>query len=214
MQSEARNIIIFGWAGLAATILVGIGEFLVHYSATGYTGANNFTWLTSIPANRISIGHWLMVLGMPFYIFGYYHLYLCLRKGDEILARMLLVLGVFAFVIGGVWAGSRAMLTEIVKSENQLLIEYYKSHYEILVQVLRILILFISVLWVYIILTTKTIYPKWMALVNPILILGLIFVAYFLLPFFGSFLVPTAMNVTHLILFIFSLRASYKLSSL
>lgn len=211
---ELKSAILFGLLGVSATILVGAGEFLVHYSASGYNGADDFNWLRNILSDRISIGHGLMVLGMPLYIFGYYHLYLCLQTGHRALAKVVLVLGIFAFVIGGVWAGSRAMLTEIVKSENRVLIEYYKSHYEILVQVLRILIFLISVIWIYIILATNTIYSKWMVLVNPILILGLVFITYFLLPSIGSFLVPTAMNITHLILFSFSLRTLYKYSTI
>lgn len=205
-----KSAIAFGWIGVAATLLVGTGEFLVHYSSSGYNGADHFTWLRNIPSVRASIGHGMMVFGMPLYIFGYYHLYLCLQPSHKVLSRMLLVLGVFAFVIGGVWAGSRVMLIEILKSENQVLIDFYKSHYEILVQILRVLVLLISVIWVYLILATKTIYSKWMVLVNPILMLGLVFIIYILFPVIGSFLVPAAMNVTHLILFSFSLKSLYK----
>lgn len=209
-----QSAILSGWLGILATLLVGTGEFLVHYSSIGYGGAENFSWLKNIPLTRGSIGHGLMVLGMPLYIFGYYHLYLCLQSSQRMLARVLLILGVFAFVIGGVWAGSRAMLVEIVKSENQELIDFYKWHYEVLVQILRILVLLISIVWVYLILTGNTIYPKWMVLVNPILLLGMIFITYFIAPAIGSYLVPTAMNITHLVLFSLSLKSLYKFLTL
>lgn len=209
-----QSAILSGWLGILATLLVGTGEFFVHYSSIGYDGAENFSWLINIPRTRVSIGHTLMVLGMPLYIFGYYHLYLCLQSSQRVLARILLILGVFAFVIGGVWAGSRAMLVEIVKSENQELIVFYKWHYEVLVQILRVLVFLVSIVWVYLILTGNTIYPKWMALVNPILLLAMIFIIYFITPAIGSYLVPTAMNITHIVLFSLSLKSLYKFLTL
>ncbi|MBS1541909.1 MAG: hypothetical protein JSS73_14755 [Bacteroidetes bacterium] len=205
---EAKPVFVFGLFGLIASIIVGAGEFLVHYSANGYRGADNFTWLKDISPSVAVVGHVLMIMGMPLYIFGYYHIYLCLQTGHKVLSKLVLVLGIVAFMTAAIWAGSRLMLIEIVKLGDQHLIDFYKSHYEILVQVLRVLIFFISALWVYIIISTKTIYPKWMAVVNPILILGVVFGVYFLVPSIGSFLVPTAMNVTHLIVFTFSLHTS------
>lgn len=201
---KSPHIVFFGLLGMAASLVVGIGEFLVHFSATGYQGAEQFLWLKTIDTWRISIGHFIMIAGMPLYLFGYWHFYLMLRNGSEMLARTVLTLGIVAFMIGGVWAGSRALLTELVKSENQTLIAYYQTHYEVLVQVLRILLFLISIIWVYVILKTKTHYPKWMAALNPVLILALVFISYWLVPTLGKYLVPTAMNVTHFILFLIS----------
>jgi hypothetical protein len=191
--------------GVLASLIVGAGEFLVHYSATGYEGATDFVWLKQSNHSIVIIGHFLMLIGLPLYIFGYYHFYLTIRQGSENLARTILVLGIIAFTIGGVWAGSRALLTEIVKSESIELINYYKAHYEILVNVLRLIVLLISVAWVVAIGFNNTRYPKWLAWFSPVIILVLVFLAYFLLPSLGKFLVPTAMNVTHLVVFSLSL---------
>ena len=189
------------WLGLGATLLVGIGEFLVHFSSLGYAGAENFLWLANIPGDRITIGHFLMIAGMPLYIFGYFYLYQCLRMAHINVARSILVFGIVAFMVGSVWAGSRALLTEIVKADNHLLIDYYKTHYEVLVTFLRVLIFMISALWAYVILSKPTGFPKWLAFVNPIVLLGVLFLLYFTLPTIGSLLVPSAMNVTHFIFF-------------
>lgn len=207
---EAKSIILFGVVGLLASLLVGAGEFLVHYSAAGYEGASDFSWLHQSNYGVVIIGHYLMLIGLPLYIFGYYHFYLAIRQGSENLARTILVLGIIAFTIGGVWAGSRALLTEIVKSENTGLIDYYKAHYEVLVNVLRFLILLISIVWVVAILFRNTRYPKWLAWFSPVVILVLVFLTYFLLPSLGKYLVPTAMNVTHLVVFTLSLITQYQ----
>ncbi len=206
---QTRKILAFGFLGIAATLTVGVGEFLIHYSPSGYAAVDNFQWLKTANSQHVIVGHYLMLIGLPLYIAGYYHIYLGIRVGNETLAKLILAIGIFAFMTGGVWAGSRAMLTEIVKSENQLLLNYYKQHYEVLVNVLRIIIFLISVCWVTALVGTKTMYPKWMAFFNPIMILGLVFLTYLLIPGIGKFLVPTAMNVTHFIFFSFSILMIY-----
>ena len=208
--SEVRRLYFFGLIGLTASVLVGVGEFLIHYSSSGYTGVDDFLWLKNSSYQAVVIGHYLMLMGLPLYILGYYHIYLGIRVGHEFIARIILLLEIIAFMIGGVWVGSRALLTEIVKSGNLSLIDYYKQHYEILVNVMRVLILIISICWATAILISKTLYPKWMAIVNPIFILGLVFVTYFVFPSFGKYVVPTALNVTHFIFFSLSIFSIYK----
>ena len=209
-QSKPTLILTFGICGIVAAVLVGTGEFLVHYTNLGYEGAAEFLWLRHIDPGSTTFGHFLMLAGMPLYLFGYGHFYLTFRQGSELLGRAIFVLGVFAFMTGGVWAGSRALLTEIVKAQNPALISYYQTHYEVLVQVLRLFIILISILWIYAILKTKTGYPRWVALCNPALVLAMVFLLYFTIPAVGKLLVPTAMNVTHLVVFSVSLAVQAK----
>ncbi len=198
------TIRLFGLLGLAASLLVGAGEFLIHFSASGFEGPP-FQWLGKVPDSHISVGHFLVVFGVPFYLFGYWHLYRALRPGSKRLAETVLALGVFAFVIGGMWVSSRAMLAQIVKSGDTGLLAYYDSHYEILVQVLRVIVLSISVAFASAVWRGGTLYPRWMVLFAPILPLAVVFLLFLAIPVVGRFLVPTAMNVAHLVLFVASL---------
>lgn len=86
----------------------------------------------------------------------------------------------------------------------------YEKHVEVWVQVLRVLVLAISVCFVWAILRGGTLYPKWMALFNPITLLLLVFFLFFCVPAVGKYLAPTAMNVAHLMLFSASLIALKK----
>lgn len=205
MLKSKNKIRSFGYIGLAASIVVGIGEFLVHFSNQGYAGAENFQWLKRSEHSIVLTGHYMMLMGMPLYTFGYYHFYLAFRDNNRRHAQLLLVLGITAFSIGGVWGGSRALLTEIVKSENAILLDYYKVHYEILVNILRLLILFISMIWVALVGFSRSNYPRWMAFFNPAVILATVFLIYLIAQPIGKFLVPTAMNVSHFVLFTLSL---------
>lgn len=206
-----NNIKLTGLIGLFGALIVGIGEFLLHYNSTGYSG-DNYTFFVFINDKRLIIGHFLVVFFMPFYIIGYWHFYLVVKKGSQYLALAILLLGVFAFVIGGMWISSRAMLGFIVKSINSgatsiTLLEKYNILIETLVQVLRVIMFIISILFVTAILKGKSLYPKWMAFFNPILILAMVFFTFFVFPTIGNFLAPTAMNITHIVVFTASLLA-------
>lgn len=154
----------------------------------------------------------MVVFFVPFYIAGYWHFFLAIKPGGNKLAIAILIAGVFAFVIGGMWIASRGMLGFIAKSyaagEATLsLLEKYKLLMETLVQALRLIVMLISILFVIAILKRKTLYPRWMAFFNPALILSTVFVLFFLLPSVGNIIAPTAMNVTHITVFTASLLA-------
>ena len=213
--SYHRQIIITGWLGIAAAIFVGVGEFLLHYNPDGYDSGSPHDFFMPIPEWRITAGHFLAVLFVPLYLFGYWHVYLSLRKGSKRLAKAVLVTALFAFVIGGIWIGSRAMLAIIVQSKAEAgqalkvsfdrLLEAYDRYMKSLLQVLRVLVLMLSAFFVWAVLKGGTLYPKWMAIFNPIVLLALVFLTYVLIPPVGYVLTPTAMNVAHLVFFGLSL---------
>lgn len=207
MQTKRNPLRIFGLLGLAATLLVGTGEFLLHFSAEGYGGEFPFGYLMQVSASRITWGHFLLVTGLPLYFAGYWFIYQTLGRSRWALA--VLVTAVVSFSTGGIWVTSRAMLVKIVQAKAAAadpatldgLLAFYENHYEILVQVLRVLILLLSFFWVMAVLKGKTIYPKWMAVFSPIVLLVLVFLSYLLVPAVGKYLVPTAMNAAHLAFF-------------
>ncbi|TAK50484.1 MAG: hypothetical protein EPO28_00260 [Saprospiraceae bacterium] len=207
MPTKRTHLRLFALLGLAATLLVGTGEFLLHFSAEGYGGSEPFGYLTQVSTSRITWGHFLLVAGLPLYFAGYWFIYQTLGRSRWALA--VLVTAVVSFTTGGIWVTSRAMLVKIVQARAAAadpvpldgLLSFYEGHYEILVQVLRVLILLLSFFWVMAVLKGKTIYPKWMAAASPIVLLVLVFLSYLLVPAFGKYLVPTAMNAAHLAFF-------------
>ncbi len=106
MQSSTS--FYFGICGIIASILVGVGEFYLHYSPNVLNGID-------------------------------------------------------AFIIH--------LQIEINEPTFQKLIDIYENNYEVLVQILRIVIALLSAAFVYSILKFKTIRTKRMAIFNPITIL-------------------------------------------
>ena len=212
-QPYIKYLFVTGFIGLLASIFVGIGEFLVHYSSGGYQSDVSFGFFKFVSDYRLQLGHYLMIIGLPFYLFGYLHIYLALRPGNKKLASLVLFLGVCAFMIGGVWVGSRGFMGSIfhiLEARNDLelynqIADQYNFYLENLVQLLRILVLLISGLFVFAILKYETLYSRWMAMFNPFGLLVLIFLTFLFVPMIGNFLIPTAMNVAHFVLFSASL---------
>ncbi|MBZ0112060.1 MAG: hypothetical protein K8J08_06345 [Thermoanaerobaculia bacterium] len=204
-----------GVIGVLASLVVGAGEFLVHFAGNAIHSPVAYSFFHSVPAARLPMGHFLLVAGLPLYVIGYMHLFLALAPGSRRLASAVFVIGIYSFMIGGIWVGSRAFLGSLIQLLDgqiettlmQQILASYEQLIESLVQVLRVLVLANSTLIVYTILRTRTLYPRWMAFFNPIFLLVLVFLSYFLLPTIGDFLVPTAMNVAHLVMFSISLVA-------
>lgn len=204
-----------GFVGLLAALLVGTGEFLVHFSDGKLIAGKAFSYFRFVSESNLRYGHWLMMAGIPLYFIGYFHIYLALQKGSRKLALAVLLLGLTAFTFGGIWVGSRGFLGSFIhlfedgKNPDlfQRIIENYEFYLENLVNILRILILLLSICFAVAILKFKTFYPRWMAIFNPFLLLLIIFGLYFFVPIVGKFLVPTAMNAAHFVLFSASLVA-------
>jgi len=190
--------------GLLASVFVGIGEFLIHFLPEGPTG--EISMLYDVPLDRASKGHFFAVYAAPFYFAGYYGLMRFFKNSNQVLATLLFILGVLSFAYGSVYVTSRYFAAEVLqRSMNtpdfDFYLASYEKHYQSTVWALRILITAVSV--VYVILVTKNNFgmPKWLAIFNPILLLGLIISTLFWAKPIGVYIAPIAMNATHFIFF-------------
>ena len=210
-----------GYLGLIASILVGLGEYFLHYSTSILEHSENYEFFKFVSLDNLSAGHFLAVIGLPFYFAGYIHIYRMLKSGHETLARIVLGIGFVAFAVGGIWIGSRGSIGNIIHlkdtmnaSTYQNLLAHYTDHMEILVKALRIVIATLSVVFAITIIKGGTYYKKWMAIFNPIVILILLVVLGKLIPAIGKHMLPILMNVTHFILFALSLYQLNKLTKI
>lgn len=203
---------LLGFAGLLASIIVGVGEYLLHYSPDILESAGEYDFLRFVSLDRLKAGHFLSIAGLPFYFAGYLHIYRMLEPGNNLLARTTLGISFVAFSVGGIWIGSRAFLGNIMHLQNEIpqatfqnILENYTELMEVLVQALRIIIALLSIVFVIAILKGKTMYRKWMAIFNPITILLAWVLLGTLIPAIGNHVLPILMNATHFVLFGISL---------
>lgn len=202
---------LYGLVGLIGAFIVGVGEFYLHFSKQVLAITESYGFFQFVSTEHLYLGHFIAIIGIPMYFVGYIHIYLMLKSGNKNLAKLVLFLGFIAFSVGGVWIGSRAFLGNIVHLKHQMPINTYKTIVdsytnllETLVNVLRIVILLLSIFFTAVILIGNTFYQRWMAFFSPLVIL-LLFLTTLLIPSLGKFIVPILMNITHFVWFGLSL---------
>jgi len=205
----------FGVAGLVGALLTGLGEGLIQLVPNGDFTDPAYGYFREIAPARLALGHWIAVLAAPLYLAGYWHLTGRLMPGESRLRLAVFVLMAWAFILAMIWIGQRALLAHTVLAisdggaQADLLMAQARLH-EPLVNALRVALLGFSVLWTVLIATGRAAYPRWMALLSPGLMLGLIFLTYIAAPGIGWLVLPTAMNTAHAVVFALSLTASHK----
>lgn len=190
--------------GILASVLVGIGEYLLHFLPGGPGG--EIDMLLHVPLARASIGHFFVVFGAPLYFAGYLGLYNLFKSQSVRLATMILILGLLAFSVGGIWVSSRYMAAHVLQNTagTELydgMFAAYEQHYQILVWFLRIVVALISICYVILILKNSLNLSKWIALANPVLLLVIVISSLFWFNPLGVHIAPIAMNVTHFFFF-------------
>jgi hypothetical protein len=210
---SAKVVMQAGVIGAAGSFLAGLGELALHYSPNGF-GGEAYSFFSSAPIWRISIGHFLCVFSVPLYFVGYWHLFEMLKPAGRNARLLILSLGLYAFALGNVWLGSRVDLALIVQARDRSaaadtalftkLLEDAAFYNETILIAVRAAVLIISGLFVVLVLGGRTSYPKWMAALNPIGLVLATFLVYFAWPTLGGLIMPEAMNTAHFVFFVAS----------
>lgn len=191
--------------GLIASVIVGIGEYMLHFLPGGPEG--EISMLEKVPLERAGIGHFLVVFGAPLYFAGYYGLKKFFHSTSPLLSQLLFVGGMLSFSVGGVWVSSRYFAAEVLQRslgtpDHAFYLQSYEEHYQVLVWALRFLVAAVSVIYIWLVMINKKRVPKWYAVFNPIVLLAIIISSLFWLKPLGVHIAPIAMNVTHFIFFL------------
>jgi len=209
-----NNHVLTATVGLLAATLVGIGEYLLHYDSLARFASGGYDFMIGISHERSTLGHFFGVFGATLYPIGCYHIYQMLRPANQRWACAAFLIGSFGFMVGVVWIGSRASVSALVQlpatPEITALIELYGLRYETLLQVIRVTTLVLSVILIWLSLSGRSHYPRWMAIFNPILLIVANFILFALVPSIGKHSMPIALNVAFFIFFALSLCYSFK----
>ena len=200
-----------GFIGLLAAVLVGLGEFLLHFDPEARFVSGGYDFMLAPSENRQSLGHFVGVLAAPLYVVGCWHIYLMLKPANQKLAFIAFLLGAYGFMIGADWISSRASIGAITHlqaagADNlKGLVGLYEYRYETLLTVIRVTTLAMSVIIAVIAWVGRGHYSKMMAFLNPIVLLILNFLIYLVAPEIGKYMMPIALNIGFGLFFILSL---------
>lgn len=213
----SNKLLVTGLIGLLAAVLVGIGEYLLHYDPLARFAEGGFGFMLGIGESRTTAGHFFGVFGATLYLVGCYHIYLMLRPANERAASIAFYIGAFGFVVGAVWIGSRASVSALMQvpetPEIAHLVELYDLRYETLLMVIRITTFVLSGIFIWLTMTGRSNYPRWMAFFNPFVLIILSFIVYLITPELGKHLMPIALNVAFFLFFALSLLHVRKASN-
>ncbi len=201
-----------GAAGLLGALLTGLGEGLMQLAPGADYGDPHYAYFALIESSRQSLGYWLSMAAAPLYLLGYWHLTRNLAATRPRLGLALFLVTGYTFVLAISWIGQRYFLAQTVKAiaagqADPELLATFAAHNEPLVSVLRVAVVVFSVAWVWLVASGQSRYPRWMALLSPGALLAAIFGSYLAAPAFGGWLIPTAMNTAHVVVFLASLLA-------
>ena len=208
MMSDGKTVVIVtGLVGLLAAVLVGTGEFLLHFDPLArYDGS--YVFFEAVGESRATLGHFIGVLGAPLYLFGVWHVAKMLQPASKFWSSAAFFIMAYGFMVGAIWIGSRASAAALVAVGQDPaateLLTLYDLRYETLLMVIRIAALIFSLIYVSLILTGRTAYPRWMAVFNPIVLILGNFLVFMLAPAIGKYLMPIALNVSFFIIFAIS----------
>jgi len=214
--SQSKFVTFAGLAGCLGAILVGLGEFSMQFTPNGgIEDVKDYLYFNDISSQRLTFGHFIAVLSAPLYLLGYWHLSKKLEPAGPKQAKAFFLIGAYAFAVGTAWIGQRFFLAttvhEIAAGQDlKTLLTVFSEHNEPFVNVLRLAMLLVSVIWVKLIVSGKTAFPKWMALFSPIALLALMFALYFFKTKIGLYVFPVAMNATHFIIFALAMWTTHK----
>jgi hypothetical protein len=205
-----------GITGLFVATVAGLGEFLLHFSPNAeFSGG--YSYLASISDLRILIGHYLTIVTIPFYLIGYWHLgQIFITAGSHKSGWTIMLAGSYAMMISIGWLGGRMALAFTAQEMSpvnppdlnlvlDLLLYNLGLHNEPLIYISRLILLAVSCIWFWQIIKDQTIYPRWMAFLNPFALYLVILLAFMFIPDIGIWLYPAAIHIAHMIVFALSL---------
>jgi len=216
MVNQSKYIQLAGLAGCLGAILVGIGEFSMQFTPNGgIEDVKDYIYFNDISSSRLTFGHFIAVLAAPLYMLGYWSLSKNLEPAGPKQSKIFFLVGAYAFAVGTAWIGQRFFIAttvhEIAAGQDlKEMLTTFSEHNEPFVNVLRLAMLIVSILWIKLILTGKTAFPKWMAIFSPIVLLATMFALYFFKTKIGLYVFPVAMNATHFIVFALAMFTTRK----
>lgn len=216
-MENLRAIQLTGLVGLLAAILVGIGEFLLHFDPLARFSETSYEFMLAASDQRQTVGHFFGALGAPLYLVGCWHIYLMLKPANKTIAVVAFLVGAYGFVIGGQWIASRASIGAITHLQDtglklDDLVLLYQLRYENLLTVIRITTVILSGIFIYMVMTGNSLYERWQAIFSPIFLLLMSFVIYVVTPDIGKYLMPIALNVGFGLFFIMSVIQARKVA--
>jgi hypothetical protein len=151
------------------------------------------------------LGNYLGVYFIPLHILGFFLVYQALKPASAKWAMLFLVLGVYLIPVGAGLHGTLAFVGDIIQSRDAGLIDGIRDYWQPWAYSLVAVYAVVSILILMLILTGRSLYPRWVATISPIGIVAVTSIVSAILPDSATglktFLSVTGLNLPLMILF-------------
>lgn len=212
----AKISLVCGLVGIIAVILTITCDFVL-------IGRPNSTYsflklgtesMHGLSQWRIFLGTFLGIIVLPLQIAGLIPVYYGLRSAGKIKSLIAVIIIGHAAVIASAFHISYAFIASgwklyhTIGSENIAALEMISSfdlYWKTTIIIMAVDIILSSILYILLIMSKNTLYPKWMALLNPASIFLYTFIMILPIPNpIGGFVAPAFLNLSTLVFFTFS----------
>ena len=193
-----------GLAALVAALAATAGDVLLLYVANA---ARPELRLPPPPAGALVAGYYLGALAIPLYGLGYWQVARGLSPAGERAARTVFLAGLYGGALGGVVHGVTGLvihadaLAGTGGGDPLTVVARHGAYLLPLWALLAVLVLVGSIVYARAVLGGGTAFPRWMAGVNPVLVVTVLGAVSTLSPWLEAFLLPAAPNVAHVVFF-------------
>jgi hypothetical protein len=169
---------------------------------------------------RITLGTFLGVCALPFQIAGLIVVYYGLRPAGKVVSLIVVIIAAHALSMGVAFHGAYAFIGSgwrlyyQMNTHNKIVIDLiskFEFYWRIIITIMLSELTTFSILFAFIILKRKTLYPKWMSILNPLCVSLFIFPLVYIIPApVGGFIASTYLNLCTILFFVSSTIAVYK----
>ena len=220
-MGKADAVRLLGLVGIIGVLLTIASDLvLLGRPDTGYSffklGTSS---MTGIESWRITAGTFVGVFLLPFQIAGLISLYHGLRPSGRFLPMTVVLMDAHALIMGVAFHVSYAFIASGWKmfaagmgnKDAFGLISDFDFYWKLIIVIMFSELAASSVIFILLVLKGKTLYPKWMAILNPLCVTAFMLLAIPMIPSpVGGFVGPAVLNLSTLIFFVLSTALIYK----
>lgn len=165
------------WIGLAGALLMFAGDMLLYYTPKDFSyGPKSSTEkrlnaiidvMKSLPARRVMVGGMIGPVSAFLYCVGFYHIVLMTDEQAHTLAMAAFLLSCFGSIAGGAYHSHCAYLGLLGDNRDRAALEKAMRYFQKLPLIFYIGEGIGFVLMAFLIVTGKTVLPRWMFLLSP-----------------------------------------------
>jgi hypothetical protein len=222
--NRADMVLVLGVLGIIGVFITIISDLILlgrPISAISFFGPGMGTENMAFVAQwRITLGAFLGIIVLPLQISGLITVYHGLKAAGKKLPMVAVITDIHALIMGVAFHISYAFIGSGWKLYNEAgqgnqaaagLVKQFSFYWKFLIIIMGAEILLSSTIYVFLILKKRTLYPRWMAVLNPVCVLLVMFPLICIFPApIGGFIAPTYMNVSTMIFFVFSTLVIYR----